>query len=62
MRHKPPWDFDVQTDHLISARQPALITINKKKEDLQIVDFAVPADLRVKENEKKDKYFDLPGN
>ena len=25
------WDFDVQTNHLISARRPDLIMINKKK-------------------------------
>ena len=25
------WDFDIQTDHLISARRPDLIIINKKK-------------------------------
>ena len=31
------WDFDIQTDHLISARRPDLIIINKKKkkENLQ---------------------------
>ena len=28
---KPLWDFDVQTDHLISARRADLIVINKKK-------------------------------
>ena len=34
--HKRPWDFDIQTDHLISARRPDLIIINnKKKENLQ---------------------------
>ena len=27
--------FDIQTDHLISARRPNLIIINKKKENLQ---------------------------
>ena len=30
--HKLLWEFDVQTDHLISARRPALI-MNKKKEE-----------------------------
>ena len=25
------WDFDIQTDHLISARRPDLIIINKKR-------------------------------
>ena len=38
-----------------------LIIINKKKRTCRIVDFAVPADYRIKlkENEKKDKYQDL---
>ena len=27
------WDFDIQTDHLISARRPDLIIINKKKKE-----------------------------
>ena len=31
---KQLWDFDLQTDHLISARRPDLIIINKK-ENLQ---------------------------
>ena len=29
--HKILWDFDIQTDHLISARRPDLIIINEKK-------------------------------
>ena len=29
--HKLLWDFDIQTDPLISARRPDLIIINKKK-------------------------------
>ena len=47
------------------ARRPDLIIIinnNKKKERIcKIVDFAVPADHRIKLNEceKKDKYLDL---
>ena len=57
------WDFDVQTDPLISARRPDLIIINnkKKKRIRKIVYFAVPADHRIKlkESEKKDKYLDL---
>ena len=45
----------------ISARRPDLIIINKKKRTCIIVDFAVPADHRIKlkECEKKDKYLDL---
>ena len=37
--HKLLWDFDIQTDPLITARRPYLIIINKKqkkkKETLQ---------------------------
>ena len=62
--HKLLWDYDIHTDHLISARKPDLILINKKKKKKRtskIVDFAVPADhwIKLKECEKKDKYFDL---
>ena len=65
--HKLLWDFDVQTDHLISARRQDLLIINtkkkkKKKERIcKIVDFFVPADHRIKlkEYEKRDKYSDL---
>ena len=46
--HKLLWDFDKQTDHLISARRPELIVINKKKKrTCKTVDFAVPADHRI---------------
>ena len=59
--HKLLWDLDIHTDHLISARRPDLIIVNKKKRTCKIVDFAVPADHRIKlkECEKKDKYLDL---
>ena len=62
--HKLPWDFDIQTDHRISARRPDLIIINKKKTKkktriCKIVDLAVPADHRIKlkECEKKEKKY-----
>ena len=62
--HTLLWDFNIQTDHLIPARRPDLIIINKKKRKkrtCKIVDFAVPADHRIKQKEceKKDKYLDL---
>ena len=59
--HKLLWDFDIHTDHLISARRPDLIISNKKKRNCKIVDFAVPAEYRIKlkECEKRDKYLDL---
>ena len=59
--HKLLWQFDIYTDHLIRARTPDLIINNKKKRICKIVDFALPADHRIKlkECKKKDKYFDL---
>ena len=69
MTHKILWDFETQTDHLISARRPDLIIINNKKKKkkrkekrtCEIVEFAVPADhiIKLKESEKKDKYLDI---
>ena len=54
-------DTHKQMDHLILARRPDLIIINKKKRICKIVDFAVPTDHRInlKECEKKDKYLNL---
>ena len=54
-------NFDIQTDHLISARRPDLLIINKKKIIFKMTDFAVPADHRInlKECDKRDKYLDL---
>ena len=55
------WDFDIHTDHQISARRLDRIIINNKKRICKIVDFAVLADHRIKlkECEEKDKYLDL---
>ena len=52
--HKLHWDFDIQTDNLISATR-----LPKKRELAELLDFSVPADQRVKlkESEKKDKYL-----
>ena len=64
--HKLLWDFNIQSDHLIPARRPELVIINKKKKKrkriCKIVDLAVSADHRInlKECAKKDKYLDLP--
>ena len=63
--HKLLWDFNIHTDHLISARRSDLIIINKKKKKkkkrtCKIVDFAVPVDHRKKlKGCEKDKYLDL---
>ena len=57
--HKIPWDLNMQMDHLISAGRPNLII--KKKRTSKIVNFAVPADHRIKlkEREKKNKYLNF---
>ena len=49
------------TDHIITARRPNIIFIDKKHHECQIIDFAIPYDTRVddKEVEKIEKYFDL---
>ena len=59
--HKLLCDFEIQTDHLISARQPDLIKTIKKERTCRIVDFAVLAGHRVKlkECKKRDNYLDL---
>ena len=56
--HKLVWDFDIQTDYLISARSPDLIIINKNKRTYTIVEFA-DHKIKLKEYEKKDKYLVL---
>ena len=55
------WDFSIQTDHVIQARRPDVIFIDKEKKECKILDFAIPYDSRVnaKEMEKTEKYQDL---
>lgn len=55
------WDFTVQTDHVIGARKPDLIVVDKKTRSCKIVDFCVPYDTNVeeKETEKIMKYQHL---
>ena len=53
--HKPRWEFDIQKDHLISARRPDLIKINKKKRTYKIVDFAATADYNKTERKWKEE-------
>ena len=62
--HKLLWDFEIKTDHLISARRSDLKIINKKKKTCQIVDFTVTANYRVKlkESERRIRTSTLQGN
>ena len=55
--------FEIQTDHLILARWPDRVIIDKKKRTCRIMDLAVPADHSVKlkkKERKKGKYLDIP--
>ena len=55
------WDFDIRRDDLISTKRPDLEIVKKKERIFKTVDFAVPAEHRIKlkECEKKDKYFNI---
>ena len=58
--HKLLWDFDIHTDHLISARRPDLIIINKKKRLAKLSTLLSRlTPIKLKECEKKDNYLDL---
>lgn len=55
------WDFTIQTDHIIQARRPDIVVIDKQARTCQLIDVACPADRKVieKEEEKIEKYRDL---
>ena len=55
------WDFNVYTDHVLSARRPDIVVMNKEEASAQIIDVAVPADCNIasKGAEKVEKYRDL---
>ena len=59
--YKILWDFSIQTDHVIEARKPDLVVVDKKRRTCKIIDFAVPGDSRIEEKEKEkiEKYQDL---
>ena len=57
--HEIHWDVEIQTDHPIQTRRLDIISINEKKIiTFHTVDFALPADHRVKESEQLYKYLD----
>ena len=55
------WDFTIQTDHIIQARRPDIVLVNKQERTCQLIDVACPVDRKVveKEEEKIEKYRDL---
>ena len=58
--YKILWDFSIQTDHVIEARRPDWVVVDKER-ICKIIDFAVPGDSRIEEKEKHktEKYQDL---
>ena len=55
------WNFNIQTDHVIQARRPDTVVKDKELDHTQIIDIAVPGDVRVEDEEKEkvQKYQDL---
>ena len=58
--YKILWDFSIQTDHVIEARRPDLVVVDKQR-TCKIIGLAVPGDSRTekKEREKIKKCQDL---
>ena len=53
--------FSIHTDHVIKARRPDLVAVDKKRRTCKIINFAVSGDSRIKEKDKQkiEKYQDL---
>ena len=49
------WDFEMQTDYIITARRPDLVIVTKKKTTCRSVDFVVLADHTVKLKESEER-------
>ena len=60
-RTKVLWDFNIQCNHIIEARRPEIVIVEKEEKVCKIIDIAIPGDSRVaeKEREKVEKYQDL---
>ena len=52
------WDFTIQHDPMIEAREPDIVVADKVKKETLIADLAIPGDTRVcdKKQEKIKKY------
>ena len=47
-------DFIIQTDHVTEAVKPDLDLVDKKNRTCKIIDFAVPGNSRIEQNERED--------
>ena len=56
--YKILWDVIIQCDKEIEARRPDIVVVDKQRREVNIIDVAIPGDVRVceKELEKIDKY------
>ena len=41
------WDMNIQCDHVIGARRPDIVVVNKQERKCAICDIAVPGDKRI---------------
>ena len=60
-RCKILWDMNIQCDHVIAARRPDIVVVDKENNEVIIVDIVSPWDHRVfeKEGKKIEKNQDL---
>ena len=60
-KRKILWDTAIQCDHVIEARRPDIVVVEKENNKAIIVDIASPWDYRMyeKEGEKTEKYQNL---
>ena len=49
------WDVTIQTDHVIEARRPDMVIIDKTKNECKIIDFACPFDSIIEERERDER-------
>ena len=52
--HKILWDFTIQCDTKIEARQPDIVLIDKTKKEGKVVDVTIPGDELVNEREVRE--------
>ena len=45
------WNFTIQYDDMIEARNPDIVEVDKVKQETMIIDVAIPGDTRVCDNE-----------
>lgn len=55
---KIPWDFQIQTDTLVTANQGDILVENKQQRTAVVIDVAIPRDRNIeKEEAQKNKKF-----